>query len=93
MAGNGSALFYRVNLPNNDEATKLVSSVLAVLGDRFNSDEIDVDQNLFNASRVFKIGGTYARKSDDLRGIDGVENRPHRRSCYVVDGPIEVVDQ
>lgn len=90
LSGNGYHLLYRVELPADDEG--LVKRVLEVLAAKFDDDAVSVDRSVFNPARIFKAIGTVARKGDDLRGVTGIEDRPHRRS-HLVDVPssIEVV--
>ena len=81
-SGNGAYLWYRIDLPNSDESESLIKRVLACLGDRFDTDGATIDRKTFDASRIFKVIGTTARKGEDFRGVDGVEARPHRQSWY-----------
>lgn len=62
MSGNGGGIIYRVDLPNDQEATRLVEGVLRALAARFNDDKVGVDTKTGNASRITKIVGTVARK-------------------------------
>ncbi|TWT73305.1 AAA family ATPase [Allorhodopirellula solitaria] len=94
MSGNGAYLIYRVSLPNDKQAKELAASFLKVIGDRFNSERVDIDHSVYNAGRILKVCGTVARKGSDLRGVDGIEDRPHRRSFFIDTGkPIEVGDR
>lgn len=71
-SGNGAHLEYRIELPNDAVATKLVKAVLVELARRFDDADVEVDQVVSNASRVTKLYGTMARK-----GM-ATEERPHR---------------
>ncbi|QDV41415.1 hypothetical protein Enr13x_12540 [Stieleria neptunia] len=93
MSGNGTYLFYRVDLPNDNESEKLVQSFINAVADRFTDEFVDIDRKVFNASRVAKIGGTWARKGENLAGIDGIEDRPHRQSVFVTPETIETVER
>jgi P4 family phage/plasmid primase-like protien len=75
-SGNGWHLQYRVALPNCDHATDLVRGVLARLHQLFPM----VDAGNFNASRLCKLYGSFARKGEHS------EQRPWRRSAMVRDG-------
>ena len=77
-SGNGAHLLYRVDLPRDDGS--LLQRVLAALADHFDDDVVSVDRSVFNPARIVKVAGTTARKGDDLRGIAGVADRPHRRA-------------
>ena len=80
ISGNGCHLYWRIDLPNDDESTELIKNILAVLAEKFSSDQVDVDQTVFNASRIARVPGTKAKKGDDTK------ERPHRQ-CRKVSGP------
>ena len=92
VSGNGAYLLYRVDLPADDVSRDLVKAVLVALAAEFDDDAATIDTSTFNASRILKVAGTTARKGDDLRGVEGVEDRPHRvaRLLHVPD-TLEVV--
>jgi hypothetical protein len=73
-SGNGAHLLYRVDLPNDGGSTELVKRVLAGVAVRCATDDVSVDQTVFNAGRITKVYGTMACKGDSL------PERPHRRS-------------
>lgn len=73
-SGNGFHLLYRVDLPNDESAKQLLTTCLQALHARFSNDAVLVDKTTFNASRIFKLYGTVARKGEHS------EERPHRRS-------------
>lgn len=81
MSSNGYHLLYRIDLPTDDGG--LVKAVLAALADRFSDETVAVDRSVHNAARIVKVVGTVSRKGDDLRGVAGLEDRPHRRSEIV----------
>jgi hypothetical protein len=66
MSGNGGGLLYRVDLPNDSDATALVTGILAALAHLFNTAAATVDATTFNPSRITKIVGTVAAKGDNL---------------------------
>jgi P4 family phage/plasmid primase-like protien len=72
-SGNGIHLLYRVDLPNDEASTALLKSFLARLRQLFPL----VDAGNFDASRVCKLYGTWARKAEHT------EARPHRRSAII----------
>jgi hypothetical protein len=72
-SGNGWHLLYRVELPNDDSSTALVRGVLARLKQLFPL----VDVANYNASRVCKAYGSWARKGEHS------EERPWRHSAIV----------
>jgi hypothetical protein len=73
-SGNGAHLLYRADLPNDSRATNLVKGILAGVAARCATDDIAVDQTVFNAARITKLYGTLVCKGDNL------PDRPHRRS-------------
>lgn len=73
-SGNGWHMLYRVDLPNDAESKELVRGVLARLHQLFPM----VDAGNFDANRLCKLYGTWARKSDQHS-----EERPWRRSAVV----------
>ena len=76
MSGNGAHLLYRLdNLPNDEEHTTLVQSCINVLAARFGDKAVDIDRKVYNAARLCKLYGTFARKGENM------PDRPHRRSC------------
>lgn len=83
MSGNGAGLLYRVDLPNDGEATALVEHVLKALAHLFDSDAVKVDTANYNAARITKIIGTVAAKGDNT------PERPWRRAkaMFTPDAP------
>jgi hypothetical protein len=73
-SGNGAHLLYRVELPNDPEATKVIKQLLAGVAARCAPDDVAIDQTVFNAGRICKLYGTMSCKGDNL------PDRPHRRS-------------
>jgi hypothetical protein len=76
-SGNGYALLYRVDLPNNDRSTLLIKQVLEALAQRYDTDQVKIDQQVFNASRICRIPGTCNRKGDNTH------DRPHRTTGVI----------
>lgn len=73
-SGNGAHVYFRIDLPNDKDATALVNSVLHALAGRFNNEAIKVDTIVGNAARIMRVPGTWARKGE------GTHERPHRQS-------------
>ncbi|HLH23488.1 MAG TPA: hypothetical protein VK066_13280 [Chloroflexota bacterium] len=65
MSGNGGALVYRIDLPNDDEATALVKRCLEALAAAFDNAAVQIDTGVYNAARLTKVIGTVAAKGDD----------------------------
>lgn len=63
-SGNGGALIYRVDLPNDEAATRLVKGVLESAASLFDTDDVKVDRSVYNAARITKVYGTVAAKGD-----------------------------
>ena len=77
ISGNGYHLQYRCNLPNTEDVTNTIKNFLKVLGLYFSDDRIDVDEKVFNLSRICKVYGTVAKKGANL------EDRPWRMSRII----------
>lgn len=72
-SGNGCHLYYRTPpIPQSELITQTVELFLKGLANRFYNSVVTVDTSVFNASRITKVIGTYARK-----GIES-EGRPYR---------------
>ncbi len=76
-SGNGAHLLYAVDLPNDEASRDLVRDCLKALASRYDTDQVRVDQAVYNAARIWKLYGTTARKGDST------EERPHRVSCIL----------
>ncbi|MDE4907745.1 hypothetical protein L0665_03850 [Methanogenium marinum] len=76
-SGNGAHLLYAIDLPNDDEATKLVKACLAVLDAFFSDETVHCDTANFNAARIWKCYGTTACKGDNTT------ERPHRMARII----------
>lgn len=76
-SGNGAALLYPIELPNDQTSTTLIQRCLEALATAFDDHACDVDTAVFNAARIWKVYGTLAGKGDST--VD----RPHRRSAIV----------
>jgi len=63
-SGNGIHLLYPLDLPNDTESRDLIKDALAGLAARFDTDEVKLDQSVFNAGRITKLYGTVANKGD-----------------------------
>ncbi|WP_440949197.1 hypothetical protein [Methanosphaerula subterraneus] len=87
-SGNGAHLLYRVDLPNDEKSTALIKTALVGLDALFSDAKASVDTAVFNASRIWKVYGTVARKGDNTK------SRPHRRSRLLsVPDSITIVTQ
>ena len=80
-SANGYHLYYRVDLPNDDETANTVRDFLRALDALFSDEKVKVDVSVFNASRIVKVIGTASNKGT------GTASRPQRvsRFTYVPD--------
>ena len=79
VSGNGAHYLLRApDMPNTDETKEKVKAILQGLAAQFPAADVKIDEMVFNASRIWKLYGTTARKGDHT------ENRPHRRS-FIAD--------
>lgn len=73
-SGNGYHLIYRIDMKNDSESRELIDKFLKSLDVMFSNSMAQVDKSVFNASRITKLYGTFARKGRST------EERPHRQS-------------
>jgi len=76
-SGNGSHLNYGIDLPNDEPSKLLIQNVINAIGAKFSDKQVTIDLTVFNASRICKLYGTWARKGDHT------ESRPHRQSSIL----------
>jgi hypothetical protein len=69
-SGNGGYALYAVDLPANDNG--LIERALKGLAQRFDTEQVHIDQTTFNQSRIMRLPGTLNCKGD------GTPDRPHR---------------
>jgi P4 family phage/plasmid primase-like protien len=81
-SGNGAHLLIPIDLPNTEQSLKLVEGVLKALDHKYSDAAVDVDTAVGNASRIFKVYGTSARKGDSVEKL----GRVHRPSA-ILDVP------
>jgi P4 family phage/plasmid primase-like protien len=79
-SGNGWHMLYRIDLPNDEGTTELVRGILS----RLHQLVPMVDAGNFDAPRLCKLYGSWARKGEHS------EERPWRRSA-IVEGGGEVI--
>lgn len=86
-SANGYHLYYRVNLANTPENTKLVVDFLTVLDMFYSNDHCSIDRQVSDPNRIAKIIGTRTVKGAD------VADRPKRESVFLkVPEDIEPTD-
>jgi hypothetical protein len=82
LSGNGAHLLYRIDLPNDEEATRLVRAFIGAVATRFTDEKVSVDRTVFNAARIWKVYGTTARKGENAPEL----GRVHRRAVICPAG-------
>lgn len=76
-SGNGAHLVYPVDDKNDDAARARFERVLKRIAEKMDDARVTVDRKTFNASRIWKLYGTLARKGDDIPA------RPYRLARIV----------
>lgn len=76
-SGNGAHLNYQIDLENTAENVELISKCLKAISAKLNPQGVDIDLSVFDAPRLVKVYGTYARKGDSTA------ERPHRLSRII----------
>ena len=64
-SGNGFHCYLPCDMPNDDEHTELIKRFLKSLGKMFSDDSVELDEVVYNAARVDKVVGTWAKKGSD----------------------------
>ena len=86
-SANGYHLYYKVDLPNDEETTAIVKDFLRALDALFSDDVVKVDVSVFNASRIVKVIGTSSNKGT------GTKSRPQRLSRFVYVPPFVLMTE
>lgn len=76
-SGNGAHLLYRVDGPNDKDATDLIEGAIKVTSEKFSDDRVKVDLSVHNPARIWKLYGTRVCKGDAL------PDRPHRMARVI----------
>lgn len=76
-SGNGTQLRYEIDLPADQDSEDLIRNFLVGLAAKFDNDQSHIDCGVFEANRVAKLPGTWARKAPES------ESRPWRQSCIL----------
>lgn len=82
-SGNGAHLVYRIDLPNDERSRCLVEDCLKSIDELLGDDKVKVDLKNGNASRIWKLYGTIARKGANT------PERPWRQSS-ILEAPTEI---
>lgn len=76
-SGNGCHLMYPIDEENTTEVRDEIQTFLQSLKHQFKDDRIDIDTSVFNAARIWRLPGTWARKGDHI------PERPHRKAQII----------
>jgi P4 family phage/plasmid primase-like protien len=76
-SGNGYHLLFALELPNDQASEDLIRGALLALATKFDTPETHVDTGNFEANRLCKMPGTWARKAP------ATPERPHRQSSVL----------
>jgi D5 N terminal like len=76
-SGNGVQLRYEIDLPADQASEDLIRNLLAGLAAKFDNEQSHVDAGNFEANRLAKLPGTWARKAPESEG------RPWRQSSIL----------
>lgn len=73
-SGNGAHMMYRIDEENSETVRDEIHTFLRILKKQYDSDAIDIDVTVYNAARIWRVPGTWARKGDST------PDRPHRKA-------------
>lgn len=83
-SGNGYHLLFAVDQSNDDASRDKHKKILAILGKIFSNGQVTVDPTTYNAARLFKLYGTFARKGGwEIARRDPMDTRPWRYSSII----------
>ena len=64
-SGNGWHCYLPCDMPNDDEHNELMKRFLKSMSSMFSDEFVEVDEKVFNAARIDKLVGTWAKKGSD----------------------------
>lgn len=76
-SGNGAWLLYNIDEPNTDDIRDEIHTFLQTLKMLYDTEHCDIDTTVYNASRISRLPGTWARKGDST------PDRPHRKGSII----------
>jgi hypothetical protein len=76
-SGNGAWLMYRIDEENSDTVKDEIQTFLQILKKQYDSPLVDMDITVYNAARISRVPGTWARKGDST------PDRPHRKGAIL----------
>lgn len=83
-SGNGYALLYRIDLPNDAHWKAVIGRFMKAMATEFSCDDGTIDRHVHNANRLVKLPGTWAKKGK------ASESRPYRK-CWILSEPTELL--
>lgn len=63
-SGSGGMVLYRIDVPNDDNATAQLQGCLEALSATLSDATVKVDTSVYNAARIFRVPGTINAKSN-----------------------------
>jgi hypothetical protein len=86
-SGNGAHVVFPCDWPNDDATRDAIKAFLGSLRATFSTGQVDIDTSVFNASRIWRLYGTVAKKGEHTL------ERPHRVSKLLsLGGRSELLD-
>lgn len=76
-SGNGAHLMYRIDEENTETVRDEIRTFLHLLKADYDSASVDIDTTVYNAARIWRLPGTWARKGDST------PERPHRQAAIL----------
>lgn len=64
-SGNGWHCYVTCDMPNDDAHTDLIKRFLQSISKQFSDEFCEIDEKVFNAARIDKLIGTWAKKGSD----------------------------
>lgn len=66
-SGNGYHIYLPCDMPNDDAHTELVKKFLQGLSKLYSDNNVEIDEKVYNAARIDKLIGTWAKKGSDSK--------------------------
>lgn len=63
-SGSGGMVLYRIDVPNDDNATAQLQGCLEALSATLSDATVKIDTSVYNAARIFRVPGTINAKSN-----------------------------
>lgn len=76
-SGNGAHLMYRIDEENVDAIRDEIHKFLRILKAQYDDTSVEIDTTVYNAARIWRVPGTWARKGDSTT------DRPHRKAAIL----------